>query len=90
MAAIAEAGGERQKLTKAGTAELIIELLETAGLPHSIEGFEEERIMEGILVDKKNLSGSLNLILISEPGRAFIHPVPKEHLGDYIRKGKRT
>ncbi|MDD5017947.1 MAG: 3-dehydroquinate synthase, partial [Eubacteriales bacterium] len=76
MAAIA-AAGERMGQTKAGTAARIVQVLEKAGLPHSIDGFDKQEILKGIFVDKKNVADTLSIILISEPGGAFIHKIKK-------------
>lgn len=77
---------ERNGQTEKGTAERIKKLLVKYGLPYSIDGFSKKEILEGIFVDKKTLSGSLNLILIREPGESFISPVNRDDIEDYIFK----
>lgn len=87
MAAIA-AAGERIGRTQKGAASLAVRLIEKAGLPYGIGGFNSKDILEGIFVDKKNVDGKLNMVLLSEPGASYIHPVSKEEMADYIYKGE--
>jgi 3-dehydroquinate synthase len=83
MAAIT-AASERKGLTTPGTAARIDTALKKAGLPHSIADFDRQDILEGILVDKKNMAGTLHLVLIREPGQSFLHPVPSEEMPNYL------
>ncbi len=78
------AASERKGLTKPGTAARIETVLEKAGLPHSIAGFNRQDILDAILVDKKNMAGTLHLVLLKEPGQSFLHPVPREEMPDYL------
>lgn len=77
---------EREKLTKRGTASFIIQLLRKYGLPCCLSGFDKHEILEGIFVDKKNISDRLNLILLKEPGVSFIHPVSRDMMAEYLIK----
>lgn len=77
---------EKNGQTEKGTAERIKKVLIKYGLPYSIEGFSKKEILEGIFVDKKTLSGSLNLILLREPGESFIYPVNRDDIEDYLFK----
>ncbi len=83
MAAIT-AVGVRKGLTKLGTTSRVEAVLQKAGLPHSIEGFSRDDILDAILVDKKNMAGSLHLVMISEPGQSFLHSIPRGSMPDYI------
>ncbi|MGI5849428.1 MAG: 3-dehydroquinate synthase [Christensenellales bacterium] len=83
MAAIT-AGSERAGQTKPGTAKRIADLLKKANLPFSIDGFDKNQILKGILVDKKNVADKLNIILLKEPGCAFIYSIQKKDMDIYI------
>lgn len=85
MAAITNAS-ERLGLTKKGTASYIIQLLRKYGLPCCLGGFDRREILEGILVDKKNLGDKLNLVLLKEPGAAFVHPIIKSDMQEYLKE----
>lgn len=83
MAAIS-AAGVRKGLTKPGTTSRIEAVLQKAGLPFSCEGFNRNDILDAILVDKKNMAGSLHLVMITEPGESFLHRIPRGDMPDYI------
>lgn len=64
---------EEQGLTVEGTSERILKMLTSYGLPHA-SGFTLGKLTEAITLDKKNLSGKLNLILLKEIGDSYIYP----------------
>ncbi len=64
---------EEKKLTKTGTSEKVETLLRKYYLPFEIDLKEKKQIYEAMGIDKKNIGGSLNLILISEVGESYIH-----------------
>ncbi len=84
MASITKAS-ERMGQTKTGTAAHIIHLLRKYGLPCCLGGFDTHEILEGIFVDKKNISGRLNLVLLSEPGVSFLSPIDKDAMAEYLK-----
>lgn len=77
---------EREKLTDKGTASFIVQLLRKYGLPCCLGGFDKRELLEGIFIDKKNLSDRLNLILLRGPGTSFIHPVSRDEMAEYLLK----
>lgn len=83
MAAIA-AAGERAGLTAEGTAARIIKVLEKAGLPHDIREFDKDEIIKGIFIDKKNVADTLNLVMIKQPGSAFLYRIPRSDMRRFI------
>lgn len=85
MAAITRIS-EREGLTSKCTASFIIQLLKKYGLPCCLSGFDRKEILDGIFIDKKNLGGRLNLILLKEPGISFIHPVSRDTMAEYLLK----
>lgn len=64
--------GEDCGLTKTGTAERILKVLDAYGLPHEC-GAALSDLLKCVVHDKKNLNGHLNLILLKEIGESFIH-----------------
>ncbi len=83
MAAIT-AASERMGLTKAGTTQRIIAVLQKYALPYDISVYDKGEILKGILVDKKNIADSLNLVLVSEPGQSFLHRIPQGDAKSFI------
>lgn len=82
--AVITAASERLGQTEKGTTARIIDILEKTGLPHSIDGFNKQDILEGIFVDKKNVADKLNIILIQRPGSAFIKEITKQDMINYL------
>jgi len=82
--AFVTAVGEARGLTAKGASGRVGRLLEKYGLPAGLEGFGAREVMEGIFVDKKNLSGALNLVLLKEPGEAFLYPLPAGEAQEFI------
>lgn len=78
------AASERLGQTKAGTTKRIIAVLQKQGLPTDIDGFDKDEILKGILVDKKNLADKLNIILVEQIGKAFIHEIDGADIERYI------
>jgi 3-dehydroquinate synthase len=76
--------GEHKGQTKPGTASRIESVLKKAGLPYSIADYDKKEILNGILIDKKNMADTLNLVVISEPGKSFLYRIPHTDLPDYI------
>ena len=68
---------EEKGLTAAGTSERILKLLKSYGLPYAC-GFTLGELTEAITLDKKNLAGKLNLILLKEIGESYIYPTDME------------
>ena len=83
MASITKAS-ESMGQTQAGTAQRIISVLNKQGLPSSVAEFDRVQILEGILVDKKNIADKINLILIEKPGKSFIHTIDAQSAKEYI------
>lgn len=66
---IAEAKG----LTASGCAASIKKALDIYGLPHTC-GLPIETLKNAMTLDKKNLNGNLNVILLHEIGKSYIYP----------------
>lgn len=64
---------ENRGLTAKGCAEKIKKALEIYGLPISCKLTVSE-LIKAITLDKKNLNGHLNLVLLKEIGDSFIYP----------------
>lgn len=63
---------EAMGLSKKGTSEEIKELLVQYNLPFETD-VEITNIIEAISLDKKNIDGNLNVILLKEIGKSFIY-----------------
>lgn len=63
---------ENMGLTKKGTSEEIKEVLIQYGLPWELD-VKIDNIMEAISLDKKNIGGKLNVILLKEIGESLIY-----------------
>ena len=64
---------EQENLTRPGTADQILKVLDIYGLPHSC-GIPLTELTEAMTRDKKNLNNKLNLILLNEIGVSRIYP----------------
>jgi len=64
---------EDKGLTKRGTAEQILNLITRYQLPSKAQVATQD-LLEAMSVDKKNLGGKLNLILLNEIGDSYIYP----------------
>ncbi|MCQ2508203.1 MAG: 3-dehydroquinate synthase [Dorea sp.] len=63
---------EEAGLTASGCAEAIKEVLVTYGLPYE-SGLPLGKLTEAIKLDKKNLNGNLNVVLLHEIGKSYWH-----------------
>lgn len=83
---IASKIGEELKVTKKGTTERIIKLLEKCNLPISVD-IKAEKLFEAIGADKKRLNNVLNFIFLEEIGVSIIHKMTIDELMDaYLRR----
>jgi len=64
---------EEQGLTPRGTADHIKNVLTAYGLPYAC-GQPLSNLIEAITLDKKNLGGRLNLVLLREIGDSYVYP----------------
>ncbi len=64
---------ENLGLTELGTKNKIENILKKYNLPYQINLKAKKDIMNAINVDKKNLDGNLNLILLKDVGTSFIY-----------------
>jgi len=72
---------EEKGLTATGTSERILKILKTYALPYEC-GFSIGELLEAITLDKKNLDGKLNLILLKEIGSSYIYPTNMDFFVD--------
>lgn len=64
---------EEKGLTTAGTAEKILAVLKTYGLPYESK-LPLGDLTEAISLDKKNLDNHLNLVLLKDIGDSYVYP----------------
>lgn len=72
---------QKKGLVSESVLPRLIALLKTYGLPHDSEGIELAPLLPYIAVDKKNLSGVLNIILTPEAGKSIIYPTDLNFFG---------
>lgn len=64
---------EEKGLTSSGCSEAIRKALNIYGLPVSC-GLPATALTEAVKLDKKNLNGSLNIVLLHDIGNSFVYP----------------
>lgn len=72
---------EEAGLTAPGCAEAIKEVLVTYGLPYE-SGLPLGKLTEAIKLDKKNLNGNLNVVLLHEIGKSYWHKTSIEFFSE--------
>ncbi|MBF8982506.1 3-dehydroquinate synthase [Lutibacter sp. B2] len=75
---------EELGITKKGTIDLMKELLIKYNLHYEMKNVDQEKILEAIGLDKKNVGSKLNIVLLKDIGESFIKLVDKEEIKDYI------
>ncbi len=75
---------EEMGITEKGTSDKIKGALENYGIEYTIPHLDREEIIKNILVDKKNISGKLNIILLKDIGNAFIYTIPEQETSKFI------
>lgn len=75
---------EKLKLTEPGTCEKIKNLLDFFNINYNFSDLNINDIKKYIVLDKKNLSGKINLILLRKIGNAFIKKIPVCEIDEYI------
>ena len=75
---------EEKGLTPEGTADRIQQVLKTYGLPFEC-GLTLGTLTEAIALDKKNLNGNLNVILLHEIGNSYIEATDIQFFAETAR-----
>lgn len=75
---------EKSGITEAGTYEKIKNMLDHFNIDYNFPDLNINNIKNYIRLDKKNLSGEINLILLKKIGDAFINKVPLDEAEKYI------
>ncbi len=75
---------EELNICKDGVANRIKSLLYKFNLPYDFQVKTREDIIDAISVDKKTIGDFINLILIEDIGKVFIHKVTHEELEKFI------
>lgn len=71
--------GENHGITQGGTADKIQRLLENYNLPTEYD-IKKDELLKSAGVDKKSDGGYINLILLTEIGKAIIHKIDRNEL----------
>lgn len=69
-------------LTRKGVASRILDVLQTYGLPCECN-LPMNELIEAIKLDKKNLNGHLNIVLLHKIGDGYIYPVSADFFEKY-------
>jgi 3-dehydroquinate synthase len=75
---------EELGITEKGTSDKIKEILENYGIEYMEPHVNNEEIRKTVLIDKKNISGKMNLILLKNIGNAFIYSLSEEETSKFI------
>lgn len=75
---------EEMGLTKSGEAEHIRKVLDIYGLPHKCDLMLHD-LIGAIALDKKNLGGKLNVVLLKEIGKSYTYPTTTEFFTEHDR-----
>ena len=75
---------ERLGYTEPGTSEKIKEMLFNFKIEYNLPNLKMDIIKETISLDKKIISGRMNLILLKKIGEAFIESVPVENIDKFF------
>lgn len=70
--------------TEPGTSESIKKMLVNFNIEYNIPNLKMDILKETVLLDKKNNSGKMNLILLKKIGEAFIECVPVEDINKFF------
>ena len=68
---------EEKGLTETGCADRIKKTLDIYGLPSSC-GIPMDDLKAAVTLDKKNLNGKLNVVLLKTVGESYVHPTDVE------------
>ncbi len=71
---------EQLGLTKAGTSHKLKESLQKFSLPYEMPSSNAAKIIEAIALDKKNKGESIDIVLLSSIGKAFIKNIKKDEI----------
>ncbi|MDR2976185.1 MAG: 3-dehydroquinate synthase [Streptococcaceae bacterium] len=77
---------ENKGLVKKGLTDKISDMLHKFGLPVSYEPWEPGKIYQSLMHDKKLRGKTIQTILVTEIGKAEIHPIELNEMMDYLKK----
>lgn len=75
---------ENLGITEKGTTENIKDLLTNFNIKYNLPNLNMNKIIDIVLLDKKNISGNFKLILLNKIGDAFIKSVPIENIKEFF------
>lgn len=70
--------------TKPGTADEIKNILTNLNINYKLPRMDLDIVRKSVNLDKKNISGFINLILLTEIGNSYIENVPVENIEKFI------
>lgn len=75
---------EELKFTEQGTSDKIKEILINFNIRYSLPDIDMEKIRKFVLIDKKNISGNINLIILRKIGESFTESVPVKRIDNFF------
>ena len=76
--------GEALGWTSKGTSEGLKSVLSKYKLPTQLPQLDRDKLMEGILMDKKSRGEFIDIVLLEEIGRAVIKPIHKREIRSFF------
>ncbi|MDP4177680.1 MAG: 3-dehydroquinate synthase [Bacillota bacterium] len=73
-------------ITEKGTADLIYKMLIKYNLPVTVPQTDAKALLDIVSLDKKNIAGSLNIVLIKKIGDSFIKKIERKDAGQYLAR----
>lgn len=77
---------EAMGYTEPGTADEIKDLLINFKINYNLPDLNMEVIRKSIYLDKKNISGKINLVLLKKIGDAYIEGIPVENINNFFEE----
>lgn len=74
--------GEEMGLTLTGTYQKLKRLIEIYNLPSEFPQMDINRVKDIVMLDKKGIAEEMNIVLIKEIGKGFIHNIKRDEI-DY-------
>jgi 3-dehydroquinate synthase len=70
--------------TETGTYEKIKRILEHFNMECDYQELSNKELIKYISLDKKNISGNLNIVLLKKIGDAFVHKIPQSEIENFF------
>ncbi|MGH4117576.1 3-dehydroquinate synthase [Clostridium sp.] len=71
-------------ITEKGTLKLLVKLINKYNLPSQLPNMDKDEFFKALLLDKKNINESMNLILLVKIGCGFIKKINRDDINKYV------